>query len=279
MVFWNKELLFCDINPTCYAISVKKENLKRHLQDLKRKENFATDFQKEKLTYVVSERSSNMIKRAEGVDLASQFNKAKNIELACQKLNGLVIKPGEVFSFWKLVGKISEKKGYKAGRVIERNKLILGIGGGICNLANTINLLVIHSPLLITEFHTHSDALAPDETGRIPLNAGTSVSYNHIDYRFKNTTNQSFQLMLWCEGEVLHAALRSERELPYTYDILEENHHFTKEKEKFYRISKIYKATLSKTSGDMVEKTLIWDNHSEVMFDYGSIPKDQIRFS
>ena len=279
MVFWNKELLFCDINPTCYAISVKKENLKRHLQDLKRKENFATDFQKEKLTYVVSERSSNMIKRAEGVDLASQFNKAKNIELACQKLNGLVIKPGEVFSFWKLVGKISEKKGYKAGRVIERNKLILGIGGGICNLANTINLLVIHSPLLITEFHTHSDALAPDETGRIPLNAGTSVSYNHIYYRFKNTTNQSFQLMLWCEGEVLHAALRSERELPYTYDILEENHHFTKEKEKFYRISKIYKATLSKTSGDMVEKTLIWDNHSEVMFDYGLIPKDQIRFS
>lgn len=279
MVFWNKELLFCDINPTCYAISVKKENLKRHLQDLKRKENFATDFQKEKLTYVVSERSSNMIKRAEGVDLASQFNKAKNIELACQKLNGLVIKPGEVFSFWKLVGKISEKKGYKAGRVIERNKLILGIGGGICNLANTINLLVIHSPLLITEFHTHSDALAPDETGRIPLNAGTSVSYNHIDYRFKNTTNQSFQLMLWCEGEVLHAALRSERELPYTYDILEENHHFTKEKEKFYRISKIYKATLSKTSGDMVEKTLIWDNHSEVVFDYGLIPKDQIRFS
>ena len=279
MVFWNKELLFCDINPTCYAISVKKENLKRHLQDLKRKENFATDFQKEKLTYVGSERSSNMIKRAEGVDLASQFNKAKNIELACQKLNGLVIKPGEVFSFWKLVGKISEKKGYKAGRVIERNKLILGIGGGICNLANTINLLVIHSPLLITEFHTHSDALAPDETGRIPLNAGTSVSYNHIDYRFKNTTNQSFQLMLWCEGEVLHAALRSERELPYTYDILEENHHFTKEKEKFYRISKIYKATLSKTSGDMVEKTLIWDNHSEVMFDYGLIPKDQIRFS
>lgn len=279
MVFWNKELLFCDMNPTCYAISVKKENLKRHLQDLKRKENFAIDFQKEKLTYVVSERSSNMIKRAEGVDLASQFNKAKNIELACQKLNGLVIKPGEVFSFWKLVGKISEKKGYKAGRVIERNKLILGIGGGICNLANTINLLVIHSPLLITEFHTHSDALAPDETGRIPLNAGTSVSYNHIDYRFKNTTNQSFQLMLWCEGEVLHAALRSERELPYTYDILEENHHFTKEKEKFYRISKIYKATLSKTSGDMVEKTLIWDNHSEVMFDYGLIPKDQIRFS
>lgn len=279
MVFWNKELLFCDINPTCYAISVKKENLKRHLQDLKRKENFATDFQKEKLTYVVSERSSNMIKRAEGVDLASQFNKAKNIELACQKLNGLVIKPGEVFSFWKLVGKISEKKGYKAGRVIERNKLILGIGGGICNLANTINLLVIHSPLLINEFHTHSDALAPDETGRIPLNAGTSVSYNHIDYRFKNTTNQSFQLMLWCEGEVLHAALRSERELPYTYDILEENHHFKKEKEKFYRISKIYKATLSKTSGDMVEKTLIWDNHSEVMFDYGLIPKDQIRLS
>lgn len=277
MVFWNKELLFCDINPTCYAISLQKEIMKRHLQDMKKKETFAANFQEETLPNIVSEHHSNMIKRAKGVNLESQLNKANNIDIACKKLNGLLIKPGEVFSFWKPVGRVTEKRGYKAGRVIEKNKLVLGIGGGICNLANTLHLLIVHSPLEITEFHTHSDALAPDEGKRVPLSAGTSVSYNNIDYRFKNTTDQTFQLMLWCEGEDLHAELRSETEFPWTYQLIEEDHHFQKEGEKFFRVSKIYRETLDRLSGQSLDKTLIWDNHSEVMFDYELIPKEQIR--
>ena len=277
MVFWNKELLFCDINPTCYAISVKKENFKRHLQNWKQPIQFASELSKDHLENLVFAKSSNMIKRAEGVDLTSQLNKAHNIALACQKLNGLIIKPNEVFSFWILVGKISEKKGYRAGRVIEKNKLVLGIGGGICNLANTINLLVIHSPLEISEFHKHSDALAPDENGRVPLSAGTSVSYNHIDYRFKNTTKQNFQLLLWCEDDMLHAELRSDGDIASSYEVVEEDHHFIKENDKFYRVSKIYKVTYDKGSGKLIDKVLIWDNHSQVMFNYELIPKDQIK--
>lgn len=111
MVFWNKDLLFCDINPTCYAISVKKEIIKRHLLDFKKREMIATNTQEKALPNLVYAISSNMIKRAKGVDLASQFNKATNIDIACKTINGLIIRPGEVFSFWKLVGKISEKKG------------------------------------------------------------------------------------------------------------------------------------------------------------------------
>lgn len=277
MVFWNKDLLFCDINPTCYAISLQKEIAKRHLQDMKRKDVFASDFQSDILPNIVSEHHSNMIKRAKGVNLESQLNKANNIDIACKKLNGLLIKPGEVFSFWKPVGRITEKRGYKAGRVIEKNQLVLGIGGGICNLANTIHLLIVHSPLEIIEFHTHSDALAPDEGKRVPLSAGTSVSYNNVDYRFKNTTDQTFQLMLWCEGEELHAELRSEKEFPWTYQLVEEDHHFKPEGDKFFRVSKIYRETLDRETKEILDQTLIWDNHSEVMFDYKLIPKDQIR--
>ena len=277
MVFWNKDLLFCDINPTCYAISVKKEIIKRHLLDFKKRAMIATNTQEKALPNLVYAISSNMIKRAKGVDLASQFNKATNIDIACKTINGLIIRPGEVFSFWKLVGKISEKKGYRAGRVIEKNKLVLGIGGGICNLANTIHLLVVHSPLSIIEFHAHSDALAPDEGHRIPLSSGTSVSYNNVDYRFKNETDQSFQLRLWCDGEMLHSEIRSEKNLPWSYNILEEEHHFKNVKGKYYRLSKIYKETLNQDTGKTIEKKMILDNYSEVMFDYDLIPKEQIR--
>jgi len=279
-MFWNKNRLFCDINPTCYAISVQKEIFKRHLKDMLGREKFAKTIDNnhiEKLPNVVSGHSSNMIKRAKGVDLASQENKAVNIMLACKKINGMTINPGEVFSFWKTVGKTSSRNGYKDGRIIRKNKLITGTGGGLCNLGNTLHLIILHSPLSIIEFHSHSDALAPDEGPRIPFATGTSVGYNYIDYRFKNITDQKVQLLVWCEGEILHAELRSERSFPHCYRLVEENHHFKKEGDKYYRISKIYKETYDGPTNETIERKLVLDNHSEVLYDYDLIPKDQIR--
>lgn len=276
-MLWNKEKLFCDINPTCYAISLQKEICKRHIKNLLSKEKFAKDRSNEKLPVVISSHSSNIIKRAKGVDLTTQKNKEINIILACKKLNGIVIHPGEVFSFWKLVGKVTKKKGYKEGRVIEKNKLVTGIGGGLCNLANTINLIALKSPMDVIEFHKHSDALAPDEGKRVPLSAGTSINYNYLDYRFKNNTDQDVQLFVWCEDEVLYAELRSEKDIPLRYEIVEEDHHFKKEGEKFYRNSKIYRESYDKSSGNLMDKKLIWDNHSKVMFDYDLIPKELIK--
>ncbi len=269
--------LFCDINPFCYAISLEKERFKRHIKNLLSKEKFAKAKQAEKLPCVVSEHRSNMIKRAPGVDLTHQLNKAVNIDLAARKINGIIIKPGETFSFWKLVGKITKSRGYKDGRIIQKNRLIAGIGGGLCNLSNTIHVLVLHSPLKVTEFHNHSDALAPDEGKRVLFSAGTSVCYNHIDFRFKNTTDQRVQLLVWCDGEDLCAELRSEREYPVRFELVEEDHHFKLHGEKFYRNSKIYRNTIDRATDEVVKKELILDNHSEVMFDYDLIPKEQIR--
>lgn len=276
-MLWNKDKLFCDINPTCYAISLQKEILKRHIKNFLSKDKFAKEKSKDALPNIISSHNSNMIKRAPGVNLIHQENKVINIKLACNKINGTIIHPGEVFSFWKAVGNTTKRKGYKEGRIIHRNKLITGTGGGLCNLSNTIHLLVLHSPLTVTEFHKHSDALAPDEGKRIPLSAGTSVSYNNIDFCFKNTTAQDFQLLLWCEEETLHAELRSESEFPWHYELIEENHHFKKEEDKYYRNSKIYRQITNKTTGDFIDKELIWDNHSEVMYDYNLIPQKLIR--
>lgn len=276
-MLWKRDKLFCEISPTCYAISLKKEIIKRHIKDFLSKEKFAKTKASDKLPNIVSEHHSNMIKRAPGVDLTHQLNKAVNIDLAGSKINGIIIHPGEVFSFWRTVGKTSKRRGYKEGRIIEKNKLIAGIGGGLCNLGNTIHLLVLHSPLKVTEFHKHSDALAPDEGKRVPFSAGTSVCYNHIDYRFKNTSDQDIQLLVWCEGEMLHAELRSEKPFPYSYELVEEDHHFKEEGKKFYRNSKIYRNISDINTNEIVDKELVLNNHSEVMFDYDLIPKELIR--
>jgi len=271
-MLWNKNKLFCDINPACYAISLQKEICKRHIKNLFSSIKIAKTRQKEELPNLVTGYSSNLIKRGKGIDLRLQENKAVNIRLACGNIHGMLIYPGEVFSFWNTVGKITKKKGYKDGRIIEKNKIIPGIGGGLCNLGNTINWLVLHSPLEVVEFHSHSDALAPDEGKRVPFSSGTSVYYNHIDYRFKNNTDQVIQLLVWCDDQKLYGELRSQSEFPWRYKLVEENHHFKKEGDKYYRISKIYKETIDKLTAHVIDKKLVLDNHSQVMYDYTLIP-------
>ena len=271
-----KRKLFCEISPTTYAIALQKQIITRHIKNWMGKEKFATHQQQDKLPVVIYSNSNNMIKRGPGIDPQLQLNKADNIRLACSRMNGVIVNPGETFSFWKLVGKTSKRNGFAEGRVIVNGKLV---AGGLCNLANTINLLVMHSPMTITELHHHSDALAPDPGGvRVPYSAGTSVNYNFVDYRFRNDTEQPVQLCAWCDGDDLCTELRTTMEFPTTYRLVEEDHHFHQEASgNYYRISKIYLETLDRTTGEVLERRLQWDNRSRVMFDPALIPPEQIR--
>lgn len=274
-----KKRLFCEISPTAYKISLRKEILKRHVRNLLDREKYATERRSERLPVVVSSHCDDMIKRGPGIDPQLQANKADNIRLACGKMDGLVLRPGDAFSFWRYVGKTSKRNGFADGRVIINGRLVAGVGGGLCNLANTIHLLVIDSPLTVTELHHHSDALAPDPEGiRVPYSAGTSVNYNFVDFRFRNDTQQPVQLCTWCEGDILHAELRTTEQFPFTYRLVEEGHHFRREANgQYYRVSKIYRETLDRDSGEVLARELKWDNHSRVMFDPSLLPKHLIR--
>ena len=268
---------FCDLGPVCYWISEKKEIARRCLQDRRAGHPFARQRQPEPLPNLVARRTSPLIKTGKGIDPVLQENKAVNIGLACQQLHGLVIHPGEEFSFWQAVGKVTRRRGYRDGRVLLNHRLVAGLGGGLCNLANTINWLVLHSPLEITEFHSHSDALAPDHGVREPFSSGTSVSYNYIDYRFCNHTDQAVQLLLWCENGQLIGELRSEVEFPCRYELVEEDHHFEKQQDGYYRISRIYQDALDRATGQVLAHKLVRNNHSLVMFEVSQIPPELIR--
>ena len=270
--------LFCDINPTCYKISVKKETFLRNIKDFLSREKIAKEKSEELLPNVVKSHSSILVRKLEGVDIHLQENKVTNIRLAAEKINGIIIKPGETFSFWKTVGKTTEKEGYVEGLVIKRGgKLGADIGGGLCQMANMIHWLILNSPLEVTELHHHSDALFPDERRRVPFGTGTSVLNNYVDYRFKNTTDQNVQIAVWIENGELCGELRSEKAYPFRYKLVEENHRFRKENGKFYRISKVYRIVIERENNSEIKKELILDNHSLVMYDYSLIPSEQIR--
>lgn len=269
--------LFCQLGPTCYKISEKKEILKRNCRDFFSGEKIAAGHSDEKLPVIVKSHASVIVRKLHNVDIRLQENKTVNIELACRQINGIVIRPGETFSFWRTVGRPTAEKGYLEGLNIRQGKLASGIGGGLCQMANMIHWLVLNSPLEVTELHHHSDALFPDERRRVPFGTGTSVCYNNRDYRFRNCTSGDVQILVWCEDGELCGELRSTEEFPERYKLVEENSHFHKEGDRYYRISQVYRIAIDRATNEQLRKELILDNHSEVLYDYSLIPEEEIR--
>lgn len=273
-----KRKLFCELGPIAYYISLKKEALKKDLKDFKNGKKFAKKKDKNNFNYIWKGDTKLLLRKLEGVDMQLQVNKITNLKIASKKIDGLIIKPGEEFSFWNLVGNATKIKGYKEGLVISNSQMKKGTGGGLCQMANMIHWLVLHTPLEVTELHHHSDALFPDVKRRVPFGTGTSISYKALDYRFKNTTENPIQIRVWLDDTFLYGEIRSTVELDKKYKIIEEDNHYAKDEDGvFYRNSKVYRIIIDKKTNKEVKKELILNNHSKVMYDYSLIPENEIR--
>jgi vancomycin resistance protein YoaR len=79
-----------------------------------------------------------------------------NIELAAARLNGVLIKPGEEFSFNAAVGEVSAATGYQAAYIIQNGRTQLGDGGGLCQDSTTVFRAALDSGLPITVRRGHS---------------------------------------------------------------------------------------------------------------------------
>ena len=269
--------LLCQMGPVGYWLSLHKEYLLRDIKNLLSREHFATKIDPTPLPCLVKGHTSLLLRRLHGVDMRLQEGKAVNLRIAAARINGIVIQPGETFSFWKLVGKATRKKGYTEGLMISSGGFRSGVGGGLCQLANMVHWLLLNSPLTVTELHHHSDALFPDERRTVPFGTGTSVFYKNVDYQFRNTTDQPVQLLLWLDDTDLCGELHTTQPFPYRYRIIEEDSGFVEEADGWYRISKVYRRVIDRASGLEIAKELVLDNHSKVMYDPALIPADQIQ--
>ena len=263
-----KRILFCEICPFAYRLSMEKEILKRHLKDTLHKTHFAHERTETSLPVVVYRHNSLIRRRLGNVNMQLQENKATNLALAVKHIDGLLIRPGETFSVWKQVGRTTRRKGYKEGLTIAKGQPSQGIGGGLCQLSNLIHWLVLHSDLTITEHHHHDGLdLFPDFGRQIPFGTGTSISYNYIDYRVKNDTANTYQLRLHVDGEYLCGELHAAETLPHSFHIHAENEFFSREQGIVYRNGQVFRDTIDRTSGKVLDSQLIRTNHARVMYE------------
>lgn len=259
--------LFCEISPFTYYLSSQKEILRRRLQNRRMRGVFARQKQQEKLPVCVYKHASLIRRRLGDVDMQLQENKAVNLALAAPKVNGVLIRPGEVFSFWELVGDLTKAAGYREGLVIARGRPSRGIGGGMCQFTNLIHWMVLHTDLVITEHHHHDGVdLFPDYGRVIPFGTGTSILYNYLDYRFRNDTPHTWQLITYVDGEYLRGELRCSARPARARHIQCRNEEFVTEADGVWRNNEIWRVTVDARTGARLSEELLRKNHARLAY-------------
>ena len=162
-----KRMLFSEICPLTYKISMEKEIFKRKVQDALVKTKFAKQKATEDLEYSLIKHNS----------------------LRCTK-----------------------KKGYLEWVTITGAKPTKGIGGGMCQFTNLLHWMVVHTNLDIIEHHHHNHIdLFSDFNRKIPFGTGTSIVYNYLDYRVKNNTDITFEIIVYTTEEYLKGEIRIDK--------------------------------------------------------------------
>jgi len=129
---------------------------------------------------------------AEGTSLfqGSPPERIFNISLAASRLNGVIIKPGEIFSFDQAVGDISTLSGYKQALVIDNGKTELGDGGGVCQVSTTMFRAALNAGVPIVERHQHAYRVGYYEQDSGP-GIDAAIYSPTVDFKFKNDTGHA----------------------------------------------------------------------------------------
>lgn len=133
-------------------------------------------------------------------------NRIHNIKLACKKLDGHIVAPGDEFSFNNTLGKMGASDGYKKALGFDSNgNKIKVYGGGICQISSTLYNSVLIAKLQVTERHAHSRRVY-----YVPENKDATIFYGGPDFKFINSTDKNIMICASTDGYNVTVTLKEE---------------------------------------------------------------------
>ncbi len=199
----------------------------------------------------------------------SSENRKENIRLASEKINGLILNPGEVFSFNTVVGPRTQATGFKIAHVYSGSKVVDGIGGGICQVSSTLYNAVVFADLEIVYRTNHSLPVS-----YVPLGRDATVSYGTIDFKFKNNKETPVKFEVIADGSTLTVNIYGRKKYikdisiettitgytPYTVNEIKDENMYEGERkteEKGSNGTRTESYKIVKENGEIVSKTLL----------------------
>lgn len=129
--------------------------------------------------------------------------RTQNLEIAIREIDGLILTPGQIFSFNETVGDRTEDKGYQeAIGYDEKGEKKPTIGGGICQVSSTIYMAALNGNFEIIERHSHSHEVPYADSDH-----DATVSYGGYDFKFKNNRDKPVKLSVKTDGKSVTAKM------------------------------------------------------------------------
>ena len=248
--------------------------LKRYMQWLFSKHTFAKKRLKKKhekkhentLPHQYAAHQTPLYRQLKDVEMHLQQGKVANLRIAVPRLHHVTLRPGQVFSYWRLIGKPTKRKGYQKGMVLKSGTVTASTGGGLCQLSNLIYWLTIHTPLTVIERHRHGYDVFPDVNRTQPFGSGATCFYNYGDLMIQNNTDSTFQLALEITDEHLKGAWLCDRPPAFTYEVYEKEHVM---RSQFWgghtRHNLIYRKKYD-MEGNFLDDEYVVENHAIMMY-------------
>jgi vancomycin resistance protein YoaR len=111
-----------------------------------------------------------------------------NIVLSAKKMHGVLVPPGEVISYNKLMGDISQATGWKTAYIIKDGRTVLGDGGGVCQGSTTLFRAALNAGLPIVERQPHAYRVHFYEDGGFKPGLDATVFAPSVDLKIQNDT-------------------------------------------------------------------------------------------
>ena len=126
----------------------------------------------------------------------STASRINNIDLVAQKLNGLVLMPGEEFSYNGYVGQRTEEAGFQYAGAYNNGQVVQEVGGGICQVSSTLYYATMCANLQTLERSCHTFIVT-----YLPIGLDATVSWPGPDFKFKNDRDYPIKILAWTEQE------------------------------------------------------------------------------
>lgn len=216
---------------------------------------------------VLFEHRTPLYRRLKDLDMHLQDGKVTNLRIAVPTVDRLLLAPGQTFSYWKRLGPPSARRGFVPGLALHNGQLREEVAGGLCQLSNLIYWMALHTPLTVAERWRHNYDVFPDSNRTLPFGSGATCFYNYVDLQLKNETEQPLLLHVWLTDTELVGQWRSDRPLPYRYDVYEAEHEMRLEPWGGYSRHNVLRRRVLTPEGAAVRDEYITENHAIMMYE------------
>ncbi len=150
-------------------------------------------------------------------DKTSDKNRNANLARACELINGIVLQPGQKFSYNEALGPRTKENGYKIGPSYAGDETEYTYGGGICQVSSALYYCTLQAELQIDERHNHRFAPV-----YVPLGMDATVSWDYLDFQFTNNTDSPIKIQATADGGSVSVKILGADKRDYTVKLEDE---------------------------------------------------------